>query len=138
MYIISHRTNTLRHPLTPSPACTGAPTQEQAASLLQRRVIYMEALSTAMRIPDAPLLPQPPPRSMGDPLGGQGDFSGDSQAPGVSDGVFLHCMSLHKGRSMLARALKLLQSPLASPEGRPLLVHASIKSSLMQLCQPGE
>ena len=69
----------------------------------------MEALSTAMRIPDAPLLPRPL----------RGDPSGDPQAPQASDGVFLHCMSLHKGRAMLARALTLLQSPLVAPDGMP-------------------
>ena len=76
----------------------------------------MEALSTAMRIPDAPLLPQPP---RGGPPGPPGDPSGDLQVPQALDGVFLHCMSLHKGRAMLARALTLLQSPLVAPDGMP-------------------
>ena len=35
------------------------------------------------------------------------------------DGVFLHCMALHKGRGMVARALRLLHAPLATPEGLP-------------------
>ena len=97
-------------------AAAGAPSQEQAAALLQRRVLYMEALSTAMRIPDTPLLPQAPPGGASESAG---DPTGDSQALQASDGVFLHCMSLHKGRGMLARALKLLHTPLASAEGLP-------------------
>ena len=59
-----------------------------------------------------------------------------SEAVPSLDGVFLHCMSLHKGRSMLARAVRLLHAPLATPEGLPgESPQTEPKPVLLDVCQ---
>ena len=70
--------------------------REDEHLLRQRRSLLMDAFAASLRLPDGAL----------PPVGGRG-----------SDAVFKRLMALHKGRTLLARALKLLLAPLVSSSG---------------------
>ena len=82
--------------------------REDEMQLRQRRSLLMEGFAASLRLPDTSMLnitPHPP----------------SPQDPRLesSDGVFLRLMALHKGRVMLARALRLLY-PSPQAEARSM------------------
>lgn len=81
--------------------------REDEMQLRQRRSLLMEGFAASLRLPDSSMLntSQPGPAS---------DGRLDS-----SDAVFLRLMALHKGRVMLARALRLLY-PSPQAEARSM------------------
>ena len=74
--------------------------REDEMQLRQRRSLLMEGFAASLRLPDTSMLniTHPPP-----------SLDGRMES---SDGVFLRLMALHKGRVMLARALRLLYPSL--------------------------
>jgi len=81
--------------------------REDEMQLQQRRSLLMEGFAASLRLPDTSMLntAQPSPAS-------------DSRLEST-DGVFLRLMALHKGRVMLARALRLLY-PSPQAEARSM------------------
>ena len=81
--------------------------REDEMQLRQRRSLLMEGFAASLRLPDTSMLniTHPPPSSDG--------------RLESSDGVFLRLMALHKGRVMLARALRLLY-PSPQAEARAM------------------
>lgn len=88
---------------------------EDPEMLRRRRAALMEGMAASFRLPDTTTLP------------GAQQAAGDS----ASDGVFLRLMTLPKGRTLLASALRRLFSPYASPtpdEARGGVHAASIRA----------
>ena len=85
--------------------------REDEMQLRQRRSLLMEGFAASLRLPDTSMLniTQPGPAS---------DNRTDPRTES-SDGVFLRLMALHKGRVMLARALRLLY-PSPQAEARAM------------------
>ena len=81
--------------------------REDEMQLRQRRSLLMEGFAASLRLPDTSMLniTHPPP-----------SLDGRLES---SDGVFLRLMALHKGRVMLARALRLLY-PSPQAEARSM------------------
>lgn len=81
--------------------------REDEMQLRQRRSLLMEGFAASLRLPDTSMLNITHPPSPQD------------ARLESSDGVFLRLMALHKGRVMLARALRLL-FPSPHPETRSM------------------
>lgn len=82
--------------------------REDEMQLRQRRSLLMEGFAASLRLPDTSMLNITPPPAA----------SQDARLES-SDGVFLRLMALHKGRVMLARALRLLY-PSPQAEARSM------------------
>jgi DNA topoisomerase 2-associated protein PAT1 len=82
------------------PAAPAPLSAAQAAHLLQRRGALLGGIAASFRLPDAPLAD-----------------ARDGGAPGGSDRVFVRVLALPKGRSLVAKTLRLMFTPPHAPGG---------------------
>lgn len=87
----------------PPPPAAAGPLENEGA-LRTRRVLLMEGFAVSLRLPEAPLAA---------PAEGAAAVRAE-----MSDGVFVRLMSLPKGKTLTARALRLVYPPSESQQQR--------------------
>ncbi|GAB4820628.1 hypothetical protein N2152v2_007674 [Parachlorella kessleri] len=99
----------------------GAAQLEAEGALRTRRVLLMEGFAVSLRLPESPVPSKAHRTPSSDELsaaaaepGSAGGAGGPSGRPEMGDGVFLRLMSLPKGKTLTARALRLVYPPAAA------------------------